>query len=868
MGRSRYPRRGHRIAPAILKELLEVPVPTKYLPSPGGRILLCDLDESSWDRFGEETCRALAGEVLGAVGRTARMPLSIGDRRLPLLPAGMRLTDLDLENRTINCLVAAGIHERPQDLEALQIDGLLALRGFWVKCLLDLLTSLEYAIDHPDARGSLRKQLSHDIATPRIVEHYPKTGYRLAPETLRDILTDPLPSRLVHNTIFAGKQLCHLDERAWNELGRETIDKLAKAIIARVNLSGHTRALQQRRLPQLPRGVRLEDLRLENRTFNCLRREGFADAPAELAERTVGQLLSIRAFGAKCLVDLLTAAETLVAREGTLDKRLLGEARALAELPGAAGISFNDPRLGPLLRATDTRASRVGDLVRHIEEGQVGAPDPLRLHDQIRAVRHRIEQLQTLSLDEELIGIFSPCATGRDRRIVAEYYGWDGRGRRTLEQLGREYGLSRERIRQVCVGVTKRSGRAAVYAPVLDRTLDLIARRVPCSAETLSGDLGTAEAPGCKLPLESVLEAANFLGRCPRFELAAMGQSRLVVKPGESALVRAIVQAAKRLVFSYGAATIAEIASEIASNVREKADPALIETALSSMPEFRWLDRRRGWFQLESMPQYGLPNMIEKILSVCQRIDVHRLRAAVARYRRSGRTAPPARVLLEFCRQMPGIQIEGSTIVADPPRDWRSVLSGVEARMAGILHEHGPVLDRSVFEDYCIREGMNRFSFNAVIMCSPIIAQFGRSVYGLLGAKMNRRAVHALSMKRRWSGSARVLQEFGTTADGQAYLAYRLSKAAISGGVVTVPVALRSKLEGRFAIRTPDGGQCGTLVAKNGCAWGLGAVLRLGRAEAGDYLLLVFNIAQGEVIARIGGDEVLDSVALGHQPAM
>ena len=166
-------------------------------------------------------------------------------------------------------------------------------------------------------------------------------------------------------------------------------------------------------------------------------------------------------------------------------------------------------------------------------------------------------------------------------------------------------------------------------------------------------------------------------------------------------------------VLSYGAATIQDVAAEVAAS--GKADHALIEATLETLTDFRWLDRKRGWFQLEPMPQYGLPNMIEKVLSVCGSIDVGRLRAAVARYRRSGRTAPPAGVLLEFCRQLPGVCVEGTTVIGDPPRHWRDVLSGVEAGMVRILKQHGPVLERSVFEEYCIREGMNRFSFNAII---------------------------------------------------------------------------------------------------------------------------------------------------------
>jgi hypothetical protein len=420
MGRSRYPRRGQRLAPATLRELLEVEVPAEYLPGPSDAgLLLCDLDESAWDRFGEETCVELALEVVRAVGRAARMPMPIGDRRLPPIPQGMKLADLDLEVRTVNCLVSAGIHERPQDLRAITIEGILGLRGFWVKCLVDLLTSLEYATDHPEARRELRTKATILIQGPRVSCRYPRSGHRLAPATLREILSDPIPGGLVRGTPLEGKRLCDLNEEVWNQSTPEVIAELADLVVTRVNVSGYNRAMQKRRLPKPPKGTRLEDLRLENRTYNCLRREGFGKRPEDLGKRSVG------------------------------DEKLTAEAEALGSMPETRAIHFSDPRLGGLLRATDTEANTVAELVNHILKRRLDPPDPLRLYEQVCEVRRRVEELAVRNLEGELIEIFSPVASDRDRQIVAEYYGWDGGGGHTLEELGAKYGLSRERIRQV-----------------------------------------------------------------------------------------------------------------------------------------------------------------------------------------------------------------------------------------------------------------------------------------------------------------------------------------------------------------------------------------------------------------------------------
>ncbi len=868
MGRSRYPRRGHRLAPRTLRELLQEPVPEKYLRGrKADGLLLCDLDESAWERFGDEGCRQLAMEVVRAVGRAARMPMAIADRRLPPIPRGMKLADLELEIRTVNCLVAAGIHERPQDLRAMTIEGILGLRGFWVKSLIDLLSSLEYVTDHPEVRRKLRSKTAAPIKTPRISSRYPRRGYRLAPETLREILTDPVPAELLPEPAAQGLRLCDLDERAWSVLPPQTIFRLADLILSRVNLSGHNRIIQQRRLPRPPGSMRLEDLRLENRTYNCLDREGFGRRPEDLGNRTVGELLSIKAFGAKCLVDLLSSLETLASREGKLDEKLTAEAEGLGRMPQARHVHFSDPRLGGLLRAVDTEANTLSELLEHVVRRHLDPPDPLQLYEQICEVRRRVQQCMGQKLEEELIEIFSPAGSDRDKQIIAQYYGWDGGGRRTLEELGKRYGLSRERIRQVCVRAIKRSRGTEVFAPVLDGALAFLAERLPSRAEKLKAEFDAAGFSACGLPLETVAEAAAFLSREPKFALVALEQGQLAVHPDCVPIPRAIIQAAKRAVLSYGVATIGEVAAEVHPQFPGKVDYALVAETLQALPDFHWLHPRRGWFQLGSLPPYGLPNMIEKVLSVAGRVDVARLRSAIARYRRTGRKVPPASVLLEFCRRMPGVRVEGSGVIADPPRHWETVLAGVEAGMVRVLQEHGPVMERGAFEEHCIREGMNRFSFNAIIMCSPVIAQYGRSVYGLIGAKVSRTTIQSLAARKPGTVPSKVLRRSGRTGDGRVYLAYKLSKAAISGGVVTVPAAMKDRVGGKFTIHRPGGQEAGTLVSKNGCAWGLGPVLRSRGAAPGDHLLILFDTSRRVAEIHLGDETVFERVAAEPQAA-
>ena len=146
----------------------------------------------------------------------------------------------------------------------------------------------------------------------------------------------------------------------------------------------------------------------------------------------------------------------------------------------------------------------------------------------------------------------------------------------------------------------------------------------------------------------------------------------------------------------------------------------------------------------------------------------------------------------------------------------------MEWKLVNVLKKHGPVMERGDMEDRCVREGMNRFSFHAFVSWSPVIVQLGHSVYGLLGAEVSAAQLDALLAAHRSQRAVRrVLDSHGWTEDGKVWLSYRLSKAASTYAVITVPAVLKKVVRGRFTLLAPDGATIGALATKDGRAWGL-----------------------------------------------
>lgn len=674
---------------------------------------------------------------------------------------------------------------------------------------------------------------------------YPRYGERIAPATLRTVLLEPIPARFQPDSGKARLRLCDLDERIWDRLPGQKLVELAEMVVDRVTAGCTRKVLHDTHFPHPPDGVSLSDLHLEHRTHLCLSREGFDKDLASLGNHTIGEILGLRAFGPRCLVDLLSALETLLAQQSVADPRLTAAAERLAAMKPAAQVHADDPRFAKLLRSVDVEAVTAADLAQRLLRRGHTPPDPAFAAQQVGKLCDKIEGATGKTVEQELIEIFASDVAARNRDILLSYYGWTDGKRHTLSEIGDRFGITRERTRQVCAKLTRKCKRPeAVYAPVLERTLAFIHQRTPAPVEHIEAELVERGLTAVGMEVERILDAAKLLKRPVSFRMEWVGMARrqrvgLVVTEAESGLVAAAIEAARREIYYHGIATLKQVCSQVPGRGKEQ----VVARAVEALPGFVWLDRKGGWFRVGSISRHGLPKTIEKVLAVAGEVTAGTLREAMSRNRRLWRDPPPEHVLLEFCRHMNETRVVGNRIIGDPPKDWKKVLTGVEAKLVRILQTHGPVMDRGQLEDLCISGGMNRFSFHAFLAWSPVIAQLGHSVYGLLGSNATARQLKALSAKRRAERLAhRVLEDHGRTEDGRVWLKYRLSKAASTYAVITIPAALKEVVRGRFQLLGEDGKPIGTLATKDGRAWGLGAFLRQQGAQMDDAIVVFLDL--------------------------
>ena len=130
-------------------------------------------------------------------------------------------------------------------------------------------------------------------------------------------------------------------------------------------------------------------------------------------------------------------------------------------------------------------------------------------------------------------------------------------------------------------------------------------------------------------------------------------------------------------------------------------------------------------------------------------------------------------------------------------------------------------------------------------------------MYGLRGAKVNPGAIEALKPKRPYF-KRRVLKDYGWTNDGKIWLGFKVSKGLLSGGVFSIPSAMKQFLEGRYTFKVIDGSDIGNVTIRHASGWNIRPFFDRRGGDVGDIIILEFDLSKRVVYASMGNEDLLD----------
>jgi hypothetical protein len=364
-------------------------------------------------------------------------------------------------------------------------------------------------------------------------------------------------------------------------------------------------------------------------------------------------------------------------------------------------------------------------------EDQTVKAEPGVSSDDVLAQAGAIMKRSKLTLESELRDHL--LGTGRNARVAARYYGFDGRGGGTLQSVGDEIGVTRERVRQIMAAASQGLGTGRPVSLMLDRTIAFVVDRMPAAAGEIEAELQFQQLTARLFRLEGVIKAAELLGRRLPFSITEVNGERLV-HGRDIPSVDTIVRIARRVISRWGMATLSDVVAEVRKVESGVCDRELVGHALACLGGFHWLGQSTDWFWLSNNPNNPVLNRMRKILSVASPINISELWAGIGRDYRMKKLSPPKSVLLEFCRQAPGLRVNHETVKAVPGVNSDDILSGTERDIVHLLSEHGGTITPSELTSVCLGMGVNRRTCYRNLVSSPIISRYADGLYGLIGS--------------------------------------------------------------------------------------------------------------------------------------
>lgn len=543
-----------------------------------------------------------------------------------------------------------------------------------------------------------------------------------------------------------------------------------------------------------------------------------------------------------------TAAEKKVKKRALELRAVRRIARDILELRASYRVDLHDVRVARQLNVPAKFAGSTADFASAILAGKVSARA-----DVLELVKQHVRALHVATLEQELHEIASASAY-RTRRIepALRFYGLDGRGGTTLQVAADEYGLSRERVRQIGARVVEGLDRKP-YAPKLESTLRLVAKMTPATAAEISRallDRGLTQRP---FDLAGLIRVAHLLHRQPRVAAIDLGGLSFIVRARDAATAKSALESLSE----NGFGNVKEVTLRLLSRYDVAVTEDIVRRTLSIDPALQWLDDEQLWFRI-APTRDRLLNTILKVLGIVKSISLGDLRDGLLRQRRL-ESVPPKRVLGLICRKIKGVSLVGETINVDPAKFVAFPVSAVERQLLDILTASGPLVALADFERAAILAGVNRNTFAVYASGSPVIQRFAEGIYGVRGAEFPPGLLESLPKPVK----SDVLQEFGWLGVGKIWIGYRLSKPAVRQGALSIPSAFASILVGRFQAH------CGSSRGEV-TVGGTPRIIRVGwilsdiEAEPGDVLITVYDISKRELNLDLGSEELLDSYKAGR----
>lgn len=457
-------------------------------------------------------------------------------------------------------------------------------------------------------------------------------------------------------------------------------------------------------------------------------------------------------------------------------------------------------------------------------------------------------------LEDEFEAIGALAGSERNRSIVLQYLGFGPSALPTLEQVGMQHNLTRERVRQLVAQVVRGLRIRVLRPPKMLEAARLLRQNVPITSAGAVQLLRQSELSLGMVRAEAIVRTLSALtNRRPFLQGFQLGNTSVLADTRSAKWFRRVATEARRRISRRGVARVPDLASWLASASGQPANEGVVRTVIEAIPGVVWLDDSRDWFTVFGLPRNRLLNIMRKVLAVASRIEVRSLREGIQRQFHMKGFAPPTRILERLADELPWCDRAGQSISRRTDgTEPEAITSQTEQALVRVLREHGPVMSGHALVAQVVREGVGDVAANAALCYSPILQRVAFGVYALRGEKLDPGIVARVIEAE--SSQSRRLIDFGWSRNRTLWLAMRLSRSTVRTGIFGIPAGLKRQLKDAYVCGTKSEPTAESLRCNKSQAWGLKKLIVQAGAKPDDLILLEFDNRSETVEVSFGGD--------------
>ena len=349
----------------------------------------------------------------------------------------------------------------------------------------------------------------------------------------------------------------------------------------------------------------------------------------------------------------------------------------------------------------------------------------------------------------------------------------------------------------------------------------------------------------------SLISFARALSRSVAFELAAVGDGRVVAPPASVGTLRDVVRRARRLAHASGATSLERLHEALSETASREYTPVRLRNQIRAFTSAVFLDAEEEWFCFPNDHDTVATTTL-KMLSVTSPLSIDEIRDGVRkvlRFRESSQgdrgtdRFPPSREILAlFLASNSKFVVSGELVARARPKQSGEVLALSERALLQAFEDGDNSIHRARAIDYMLAAGFSVGTATTMLTYSPLVQRVGPDTWCLVG---RRAQVGAVSPARTRRGRNRIV-DFGWSSSGELYLQFRVPdpRTSPTNGIHAPSTARPYLPEGEYAALTADGISSGMVtVAARGRLAGFGRFFRLAGVEPGDIVEVRFSIS-------------------------